>query len=355
MGIDRANWLQSTLTVQQGLEAYFCQRFSNYQEIQIKNLASITAGWENEMYAFDVEYESGGTHRHEELVLRIYPGVDAHTKSAQEFHSLQQLYRIGYPVPKIMLVERENSPFGKPFLIMERIKGQLLGALLFHSPDQNQPSLLKLFCELFVRLHRLDWQPFVEREKHAEFRKPYYFVDQWLRTAHDYLNRYEMTDFLPVIQWLEQRRDQVPCARPSVVHGDFHPFNMLVREDGSAVVIDWTGCRVTDARFDLAWTLMLASAYHGVEWRQHILKEYERVAKANIDRIEYFEVCAYARRLFDISVSLSQGPDKLGMRPAAADMMKQEMHAAKRVYEYLLERTEIRVPTIEKMLSKETA
>lgn len=337
------------------IQSYYARLFSDGTPFQIQNLLSLTAGWENEMYAFDVEYESGGTHQHEELVLRIYPGVDAHTKSAQEFHCLQQLYKIGYPVPKVMLMEREDSPFGKPFIIMERTKGQLLGALLFHSPHADEPLLLKLFCELFVRLHKLDWQPFVEREKHTEFRKPYYFVNQWLSTAHDYLNRYDASDFLPIIQWMEQRRNEVPCAYPSVVHGDFHPFNMLVREDGSAVVIDWSGCHVTDARFDLGWTLTLASAYHGVEWRQRILKEYERVAKANIDRIEYFEVCAYARRLFDISVSLSQGPDKLGMRPAAADMMKREMHAAKRVYEFLLERTGIRVPAIEKMLSKAAA
>ena len=33
----------------------------------------------------------------------------------------------------------------------------------------------------------------------------------------------------------------VPCRHPALVHGDFHPNNILLREDGSAVVIDWAG------------------------------------------------------------------------------------------------------------------
>jgi aminoglycoside phosphotransferase (APT) family kinase protein len=337
-------------TIANQLQSYYTHLFKHNRKVNIKNISCISTGWESEMYSFDLEYESGSTRETEQLVLRIYPGENADRKSVSEFHSLQQLHRSGYPVPHVKLLERAHSPFGRPFIVMERIKGPVLGSLLFHSVNAHQAALLTQFCELFVRLHRLDWQPFLT-EPQAGITEPYFFIDYWLAMAHSYLERFQKSEFLPVLRWIVQRRDLAPCERPSVIHGDFHPFNVLVRDDGSAVVIDWTGAGVSDARFDLAWTLTLASAYHGREWRDRILKEYEQAMGSTAREIEVFEVCAYARRLFDITVSLTEGPEKLGMRPQAVEMMRREMGAARRVYELLIEQTQIRISSIEKMLS----
>jgi aminoglycoside phosphotransferase (APT) family kinase protein len=338
--------------MQSRLQAYYTRAFPTKQGAQIRNLISITAGWENEMYSFDVEYGPTGERQREELVLRIYPGDDAHTKSAREFHGMSQLHRAGYPVPQVLLLERGNSPFDKPFVIMDRIEGEVLWSHLFGSPEKKQQELLTLFCELFVRLHTLDWRPFVDDAAHYETEGPYLFIDQWLSTAHDLLRRFRRSDFLPLVKWLEKRRDAVPCQRPSLVHWDFHPFNVLLRDDGSAVVVDWPGLHVSDARFDVAWTLMLTRSYVGVEWRDRILQEYERLAGAKVEQIDYFEVCACGRRLLDLAVSLSEGAEKLGMRPGAVMAMKQQRGAIEKVYRLMLEKTGIRVAEVEQLLAK---
>ncbi len=334
------------------LEIYYRQHQLSHRAFEIKHLTSLTSGWENEMYAFDLEYALENTQRKEELVLRIYPGLDAQTKSASEFQNLKLLQHNNYPVPRVFFLEQDRSFFKKPFVVMERIKGELLGKLLFHSENPDEKKILALFCKLFVQLHQLDWQPFVESEKHAQYRQPYYFVDEWLHLARSYLSKQELNEFLPVVDWLEQRHDRVPCSQPSVVHQDFHPFNILVRIDGTASVIDWGSSRVSDARFDLAWTMMLASAYHGVEWREKILREYQDIAPTELKEIEYFEVCAYVSRLFDIIVSLTEGPEKRGMRPEAIAMIKQEMGAAKRVYDFLVNRTKIKLDGAERIISE---
>jgi aminoglycoside phosphotransferase (APT) family kinase protein len=152
------------------------------------------------------------------------------------------------------------------------------------------------------------------------------------------------------VDWLQERRDLLPCPEPSVVHWDFHPSNILLRAGGSPVVIDWAGLQVTDARLDLAWTLLLTSAYAGAEWRDPILHEYERLAGAKVDQIELFEVLACARRLFDVTVSLSEGPERLGMRPEAVAMMRQQREPLQRVYDLLQARTGLRVEAVEAVL-----
>ncbi len=335
--------------LQSHLQAYCARAFPDRQDMQIRDLVSITAGWENEMYAFDVEYGPAGERRREKLVLRVYPGDDAYVKSAHEFQGMRQLYQAGYPVPQVLLLERESSH--KPFVIMERIDGQVLWPILFDASEKKRRELLTRFCALFVQLHTLDWRPFAEDVARYATGGPYFFIDQWLSIAHDFLRRFSRPGFLPIGEWLEARREQVPCLRPSLVHGDFHPGNLLLRDDGLAVVIDWSQLNISDFRFDLAWTLLLVGSYEGVKWRNRILHEYERLAGAGVEQIEFFEVFACTRRLFDLVVSLSEGAERLGMRPGAIAMMKRQMGAFHSVYSLLLERTGIRVAEVEQLLA----
>ncbi len=335
--------------IQKLLQDYYARAFPTKSGLQVQELVNITDGWESEIYSFVAEYGPKTGRLRQELVLRLYSGENAHTKAAHEFHSMSQLRRAGYPVPQVFLAERKHSPLGKPFIIMERINGQVMGPLLSSSPSEKQQYLLTLFCKLFVQLHALDWRLFVDStDRHSD---PYLFIDQWLDSARRTLTSSPQVGLLPIVEWLQDRRDDLPCQRPSPVHQDYHPYNVLIRDDGSAVVIDWTGFDVSDARFDLGWTLMLAHAYAGEHMRSRILQEYERLSGAVVKHIECFEVCACARRLFDIAVSLSAGAERQGMRREAVTMMKHQREAHQRVYDLLLKRTGIQLTTIEELVA----
>jgi aminoglycoside phosphotransferase (APT) family kinase protein len=204
--------------LQSQLQAYCVRAFPSRQGVRVSGLASVSAGWESDVYSFDVEHGPPGARRREELILRIYPGDDAHAKSAREFRGMRHLHEAGYPVPRVLLLERENSPFGRPFVIMERVEGRVLWPILFNAPGRRQQELLAQFCELFVRLHRLDWRPFVDDVARYELGGPTIFVDQWLRRVRGAVERFPLSNSLRILEWLEARREQVPCLRPAPVH-----------------------------------------------------------------------------------------------------------------------------------------
>ena len=336
--------------IQNHLQTYCTNAFPAKQNLRITNLNSISAGWESDVYSFTLEHQLAGESARDNLILRIYPGDSARDKSAREFDGMRRLHRAGYPVPEVLVLELENSPFGQPFVIMEKIEGEMLWPLLFGGGERAQ-ELMTLFCKLFVDLHTLEWRPFVDDVSRHDTGDPFIFIDQMLDVARSALEQYPWLGLAPVIEWLEARRDQVPCLRPSFVHLDYHPGNILLRADGTAIVIDWTQVDISDPRFDLAWTLLLVGMYEGAEWRDVILKEYERLAGAQVEQTEYFDVFACAKRLFDVLVSLSEGPEKLGMRPEAAAQMRKQMGATRKVYDLLLERTGITIPEVEKLLA----
>jgi hypothetical protein len=108
---------------------------------------------------------------------------------------------------------------------------------------------------------------------------------------------------------------------------------------------------VSDPRFDLGWTLLLTYAHAGASWRGRVRHEYERQAGRAIERLEWFDVAACARRLHDVVVSLASGPEALGMRPEAVIQIKEQMPAVGRTYDVLRERTGIVVPEVERLLA----
>ncbi|MBM3237148.1 phosphotransferase family protein [Candidatus Poribacteria bacterium] len=336
--------------IQSGLLSFYERKFPSRKNAQVYSLTQITDGWENEVYSFTIEYEETTERKCEELILRIYPGSDAPQKSVREFNAMKKLHEVGFPVPEVFLLELDNSPFGKPFVIMEKINGRPMGAVFDEAPDKKKEELITLFCKMFVDLHTLNWRFFVPDTSIYATGNAYMFINRWLSQAQKYLEYFQANDFAPVLDWLKARSLDVPCERLSVTHGDYHPYNILLRNDGAAFVIDWGNVEVADFRSDLAWTLLLTSTYGNPEAREIILSEYEQIAGCKIEQIEYFEVMAILRRLFSISMSLSDGASKLGMRPGAETMMRRNVGHLKNVYALLIERTGITIPKIETLI-----
>ncbi|MBI5033967.1 MAG: phosphotransferase family protein [Chloroflexi bacterium] len=332
------------------LQAYCNEKFQGKHEVRVLNLENITTGWESEVYAFVLEHGQPSKREREELVLRVYAGEGAGEKSAREFQSTQHLREVGYPVPQFYVLEREQSPFGKPFVLMEKIDGQVLWSQIDAANETTRAELITQFCKLFARLHQLDWRLFVEKTGQPRFYDPYVFVDEWLGIARHFLEQFPDSGFRVVVEWLAERRDSIPCYKPSPTHNDFHPNNVLVQKDGSPIVIDWTGFQISDARFDLAWTLVLAEAYRGSAWRERILREYESFSGAQVDALDCFIVFACVRRLFDVTTSLLHGAEKMGMRADAVVAMKKSKAAHERVYQLLIERAGLRIKGVDEML-----
>jgi aminoglycoside phosphotransferase (APT) family kinase protein len=331
---------------------YYKNTEPSKQNIEIHNFTKITSGWENEVYSYDAEYNENSHQKHEELILRIYPGNHAEGKSTKEFNAMKKLHEIGFPVPQVYVLEHDNSIFGKPFVIMERINGQILWKVIDNSAEERKMELARQFCRIFVNLHSLDWRLFDYAQLPYDAQDPYGFINYILSKAKGYTDEFpEISILQPVLDWLMARRMNVPCDKLSIIHWDYHPANLILKEDDTASVIDWCNADIGDFRSDLAWTMLLVSSYGNPEGRDIVLNEYEKIAGFKIKQIEYYEVFAIVRRLFSILISLSSGADKLGMRPEAVEMIKRSGKHIMTLCELLRAKTGISIPEMEKLIA----
>jgi aminoglycoside phosphotransferase (APT) family kinase protein len=314
---------------------------------EVGAIEPLARGWETDNTAFVLESGPPGRRQRQELVIRIYPGDNSAAKAAHEFRVLDALHRVGYPVPEPLALADRDSPAGGPFVLMERIRGEAMWSLLSRAQGAERYRLLDRFCGLLADLHRLDWRGFLTDPAMDT-------TDTPGRTPRELAGFRRIagallpgSGFDAALDWLEARGDGLPGARPAFVHWDFHPGNVLVRADGSAVVIDWTGGTVTDPRIDVAWARLLMSAHDRPEWREEVLAGYERQAGARVEGIEYFDAAMAVRRLFDVTASLGLGAQRLGMRPGAVDEMRAALPALARVYDLFRRITGLRIPEVE--------
>jgi len=226
-----------------------------------------------------------------------------------------------------------------------------MGTMMERATPDHAHTLLSDFVRLLVQLHALDWRHFVTAEAAAESYDAFSFIDQWLVNARRRCQRLPTIDFAPVVAWIERQRDGLACTQPAPVHRDFHPKNILLRPSGAPVVIDWTTFAVSDARFDLAWTLLLVDMHLNTAIRHQIHQLYDAIRGQPVEQMECFLVTACFRRLIDFALSVTAGSEHVGMRTEAVTAMKAHHAAFVRAYDLLVSLTEIRLPQLETLLA----
>ena len=333
---------------EQALLTYLRLHYWSRDSLQIQNLQNITTGWETEIRSFDLEWTEGGENKLQKLVARIYPSKNAGPRVEREATTMKRLVELGYPVPVVHIVETEPSHLGLPFMIMDRIDGGILDDKMRESSEKWS----KVYSNLFVKLHMLDWRKMHDAPDEIPSDDAFYFIRTTLSHYEKILEKSQRSDLLPIVAWLQDRIDKVPCSTLSFTHGDFHPMNILVDEHENVFVIDWGASRIADYRADLAWTLVLTYAYASRELRDAVLRGYETALGFDVNQIEYFEVLGTLRRLHDVTSSFDKGTDELGMRPEALDMMRETVGHIVRVRDRLEELTEIKIPAIDEFVRK---
>ena len=144
--------------------------------------------------------------------------------------------------------------------------------------------------------------------------------------------------FEALLEWLQDRR---PVMTPAVVcHGDIHPFNMLVTDDESFNVLDWTNGNLCRREYDVGFTAALLHcapiavprlaepalrAVTGALARRFV-DTYRRSAPVNLEVVDWFEVLQYGRCVAAVATAPIDDPiigPKHPFRLSARAMIRQ--------------------------------
>ncbi len=141
---------------------------------------------------------------------------------------------IGINVPKVLGVQTIE---GKWSIVSEFIEGKTLAQLMEENPAKKD-EYLEMFVDLQMKVHAAKC-PLLNKLKDKMNRK----INE---TTLDATTRYE----------LHTRLEGMP-KHNKVCHGDFNPSNIIIKDDGTAYIIDWAHATQGNASADVARTYLL--------------------------------------------------------------------------------------------------
>lgn len=263
----------------------------------IEHLNQMKGGNEAYLYRFQVKGIEG---MEKPLVLRLFPSFYGDEKAEWEAMIQNMLNERGIPTPRAHLSSKDMSILGGSFLVMEYIEGETV------DPGDDS-DILNLAARTQATLHQIDGKPVSEEilalghslESHSIEGR----IDWLLRRAQKHPELQEL------FQWLVDNKPELP-ERLSMVHGDFHPMNMLVKDGEVVAILDWSGFIVGDPMTGLGWTLALfiATSKHMIpkelfaELTRGYMIEYEKIGSIEEERLEYFII-------FRLAMALLEGKD----------------------------------------------
>ncbi len=322
------------------LEPWLADRLDHPIDLEITNVVvPQTSGFSNETFLFDATWTGGDGAQRAELVLRsqsdrhvVFPEPDL---IEQQYLTMQLLgERSEVRVPTTSGAEPDESPFGRSFFVMNRVKCR--------APSDNPPYPAEGFVvdmtpgerdrwhrnglSEMCAVNRVDWSAVgfdhLDRVRHGalgpEQRQGYMrlFLD-WATGGqrHPVANR--AWDWL-VDNWPDDG-DQIELC-----WGDARPGNQLFRGTEVVAVLDWEMVSLGNSESDLAWWLF-AQRYHtegnglplldGMMDRSETVAEWERHMGRDPGHLGFYEVLAG----FQFTLVMIRLSELLGLTEMAVD------------------------------------
>jgi len=300
------------------VEACLRDRFPERSRLAVRDWQLLSTGWESTVHAFVQDYVEDGCHRREDLVVRVYEGLESPLlpgRFEREYPVMKRLAAGRYPVPTPHLFVDDPSVLGAPFMVMDRIQGRTADEVYSQAAPAEREQLLAAYCRLLADLHRLDPATY---SADLGLDVPVASVAHQLSTVRALAGQTLQDEFGPVIEWLDRSSRGIGPVSMCLLHGDFHSSNVLVDGTGKMHVVDWTLATISDYRFDLANALLFLDRENQ---RRRFVDEYRQLSGSNADHLDFFGAFVCCRRLALLGIILSGNGRLVGVRPGMGERL----------------------------------
>ena len=294
------------------------RNISDAENVVVSNISvPQSSGLSAETVMFSASWQRAGVTVDRDFVARVQPSGPALFMDYDleaEFKVMHALSTTSVPVPAVLFVETDTSFLGAPFLVMERVDGDIAAddppftveGWVLDLPEEQRALLADNSLKAMVDLHN---QNIVELgldnigHGNPELSGFDRLIDYWAKKSEWVLEEKNPT-ISAALEWVfENKPDDTDSNVLS--WGDARLGNMIIAKDQSvAAIIDWEMLSCGPRELDLGWWLFLlkhhsvgvgAELPSGFKTRDEEIARYEELSGHKVRNLHYFEVFAGLR------------------------------------------------------------
>jgi aminoglycoside phosphotransferase (APT) family kinase protein len=220
------------------------------EPVVIGDLTRTSAGFSRENWVFDATWAG---QRHQLIARRDPPGSVLNTDRKVEAAVLTALAGTEIRAPTLRWADLDGSRLGRPTLVMDLAPGLCDGFVLNRDrPLDERTDLAAHIYDQLAAIHLVDWR---RLDIAGALSDPgpaaaLSAIDHWEAE----LERVQLEpepELAFVMHWLRSRAPANEVT--TLVHGDFKPGNVLLRDGQVTAVLDWETVHLGDPHEDLGW------------------------------------------------------------------------------------------------------
>jgi aminoglycoside phosphotransferase (APT) family kinase protein len=338
------------------LEAWLQAQYTAGAEPRITKLTSPDSnGMSSESLLFDITTSDGATRA---CVARVPPPAsDVPVFPSYNLRTQYDVMRLvreatDVPVPEPLWFEGDVAAIGAPFIVMQRIDGQVppdvmpynMGSWLLDADPADQQRLQEASVGIIAAVHGLDRAPaeyaFCEIDGPEPTPLRRHVADQWRYYRWTTAGGARQPLIERTFAWLDEHWPNGAEERPALLNwGDARIGNILYRDFMPVGVLDWEMACVAPREMDLSWMVFLhrffedLAAQMGLPGMPHFLRlddvvaTYERLTGQAPRDMQFFLVYAALRHAIIMS-RIAQRSIHFGEAEAPDDPDDLIMHRA---------------------------
>ncbi|MBO0884924.1 MAG: aminoglycoside phosphotransferase family protein [Mycobacterium sp.] len=215
-----------------------------------------------------------------EVVVKVYP--PGHEGAQLEWDGLNFAQRVvGVPRPEPIALDVEGRWFGSPTVVMSRLPGR---------GDVSPADLdgwLKQIAHALAAIHETD----IAGASGCLLRPA------WGNRAPGIIETVQRSALVERCVEAIRRHLPAPGSAPILMHGDFHPGNIIWRDGTLTGVLDWGGTRLGSRWFDLAYCRGDVALLFGMRGVRILTEHYVSIAgRSPVDLPVFDLMCGLAAR-----------------------------------------------------------
>lgn len=305
------------------------------QKVVVTSCHMVNNGLTNVIFIIESHFYTKNQLEKRKIVGKFYLESQALASQNREFAILSFLRDKDFLVPAPLFKGQFQDVY---FLIMDYVAGIPFDTVFSSYSKEQQYFFVKQALSFMHNLHTLpiaEVQSYLSKYTTALGESGY--IGNFLTSMSSLIQSSGLIEFSCLFDWLVDHKPEAKDHSICVVHGDFHPYNMILSGTEDLFVLDWNSFSFGIPEIDIGWFAFVTAGIAGKDMEEQILQEYNAQSPVHMTTsdLEYYMFLCSGFRLVVFAIILN---DIEGVRNNDPSYKNRILHAYKDTIKYILER-----------------